>query len=424
LKFPSRSHTTLLLSLLISLTVLTACGGGGGGAEPAPAMAVSTAKTASVVQICPGQSADPTGEAPASAAIQACVDQIGANGTLELPPGTYLMSSQLRFTFPFTLRTKGLAGSTATCTQGADCATLKAAPSLAEKFGILFVGGPGVSVERFVLDHVTLDGNRAARLSGAARDQCVAGKNVYGFNASIESCTSCSVTYSASVNAVCGTGLAWSGSKATIERNVFANNGDNNTPFLWADGLSVVLADDSSIQENRFIDNSDVGFISFGSARTRILNNVVTQDKIKAFAGFMLDSLQTGDFSDSKISGNTVNCSPGKCFFAVNIGPSPWYPQNKPVFGGRFEGNTISGGTIGLNISGTRASPQLMYVGGNMLVGSYPAGRTACRHVGAVTSTAISRDPNIANSAIALGDNYLNQQTVFPLLQSTDNCIG
>ena len=429
LKFTSRPRTTLLLPVLLSLTVLTACGGGSGDAAPAtassaPSGAAAAVRTASLVQICPGQSADPTGEASASAAIQACVDQIGANGTLELPPGSYLMSSQLRFRFPFTLRTRGLAGSTATCTQGADCATLKASPLLAEKFGILFVGGEGVAVERFVMDHVTLDGNRAARLIGVARDRCVAGDNRYGFNASIESCTSCSVTYSASVNAVCGTGLAWSGSKATIERNVFANNGDNDTPYLWSDGLSVVLADDSSIQENRFIDNSDVGLISFGSARTRILNNVVTQDKIKAFAGFMLDSLQTGDFSDSTISGNTVSCAPGKCFFAVNIGPSPWYPKNKPVFGGRFEGNTISGGTIGLNISGTKASPQLMYVGGNMLVGSYPAGRTTCRHVGSVTSTAFSRDPNIANSAIALGDNYLNQQTVYPVLQSTDNCIG
>ena len=422
MKSPSLSRSSLLLPVLFCLAALTACGGGGG--ETAPATAAVPVKTASLIQICPGQSADPAGEAPASAAIQACVDQIGANGTLELPPGTYLMNSQLRFTFPFTLRTRGLAGSTATCTQGADCATLKASPLLAEVFGILFVGGKGVSVERFILDHVTLDGNRAARLNGAARERCVAGDNRYGFNASIESCTSCSVTHSASVNAVCGTGLAWSGSKATIERNIFANNGDNDTPYLWSDGLSVVLADDSSIQENRFVDNSDVGFISFGSARTRILNNVVTQDKVKAFAGFMLDSLQTGDFSDTKIAGNTVSCAPGKCFFGVNIGPSPWYPQNKPVFGGRFEGNTISGGTIGLNISGTAASPQLMYVGGNMLVGSYPGGRTTCRHVGTVTSTAFSRDPNIANAAVALGDNYLNQQTVYPVLQSTNNCIG
>lgn len=430
LKSPSPLRSTLFLPALLCLTVLTACGGGGGDSTPpsvatnTPTGAAAAVRTASVVQICPGQSADPTGETPASTAIQACVDQIGANGTLELPPGTYLMSSQLKVMFPFTLKTKGLSGSTATCTDGVECATLKASPLFAEKFGILLVGGEGLRVERFVMDHVTLDGNRAARLTGAARDQCVAGNNRYGFNATIENCSSCKVAYSASVNAVCGTAMAWNGNAAVIERNIFANNGENDAPSLWADGLSVVQADDSVIQENRFVDNSDVGFISFGSARTKIVNNVVTQAKAKAFAGFMLDSLVTGDFSDTQVSGNTVNCSPDKCFFAVNIGPAPWYPKNKPVFGGRFEGNTISGGTIGLNISGTAASPQMMYVGGNMLVGLYPAEKTACRSVGSVSSAAMSRDPNIANAAIALGDNYLNQQTVFPVLQSTDNCIN
>lgn len=359
----------------------------------------------------------------ASKAIQACIDQRGPGGSLALPAGTYLMTSQLKIVFPFTLQTQGLSGSTQTCTAGANCATLKAAPAFSERFGIIFVGGAG-SIDHFVLDHVTLDGNRAARLTGKARDGCISGDNRYGFNATVQNCSSCKMVYSASINALCGTGMNWAGNFATIENNIFANNGDHDAPSLWSDGLSVEMANDSSIQNNRLTDNSDVGLISFGAARSTIAGNVIAQANAEAFAGLMLDSLNTGDFSDTQIAHNTVSCSPGKCFFGINIGPRPWYPENKPVFGGSLKGNTITGGTIGLNVSGTMDGTQRMYVGDNNLLGSYPNDQVACRKAGTLVRSAFSRDPDLAQSAISLGTNYLNHVPIDPVLQSTDHCIN
>lgn len=420
------------LPVLLVSTVLAACGGSGG--QPATTTSVSTGsagnttvpapqpeRLAASIQICAGQSADPGGQVSASSAIQSCIDQIGAGGTLELPAGTYLMTSQLKLAFPFTLRTQGLLDSTQTCTDGANCATLKAAPSFADRYGILMLGGPG-AVERIVLDHVAVDGNRSARLSGPAYDACKKGSdNTYGFNVTVQNCSNCKVTYSASSNALCGTGMQWAGNGATIEHNIFARNGDHDAVPMWADGLTLHDSDDSSIQDNRMTDNSDVGLISFGSARTKIIGNVITQSGEGAFAALMLDSLRTGDYTGSRIAGNSVTCAPGKCFFAVNIGPDAWYPENRPVFGGRFEDNTISGGTIGLNIGGTSNTAQLMYVGGNNIFGSFSGARAACLYKGSPAQTAFSRDPY---SPVWLGDNFLNNVLVNPLLQSVDHCIA
>lgn len=422
------TRTKTALTGLLCAMALAACGGGGDA--PTSTSAAISAKTATpthtaaTIQICSGQSADPTGQVAASAAIQACIDQAGPGGSLELPAGTYLMDSQLRVVFPFTLRTQGLSASTRTCTDGADCATLRAAPSFGERYGILFVGANGAQVERFVLDHVTLDGNRAARLTGAARDACVSGgnNNSYGFNATVQNCSSCKLTYSASVNALCGTGMAWSGNGATIENNIFAHNGDHNAVSLWADGLSLQQSDDSAIRNNRMTDNSDVGLISFGAVRATITGNVITQSGAAAFAGFMLDSLESGNFTDSEIANNTVNCAAGQCFFAVNIGPGPWYPANKPVFGGRFHDNTISGGTIGLNVSGTGGDAQLMYIGGNLLLGAFSNSQTACLRSGNPAQAALSVDP--LRSPVVLGQNYLNNAPVNAVMQSTDHCIN
>jgi hypothetical protein len=376
-----------------------------------------------LVQICAGQSADKTGLAPASPAIQACIDKIGPGGVLELPAGTYLMTSQLRVTFPFTLRTQGLAGSTRVCTEGAECATLKAAASFSDRYGILFVGSQG-AVDHFVLDHVTLDGNRSARLAGVARDGCVKTSNTYGFNATVQNCSSCSMTYSASVNALCGTGMSWGGNFATIEHNVFARNGDHDTTALWSDGLSLVQANDSSVSKNHLIDNTDVGLISFGAARAKVEGNVIDQIRAEAFAGLMLDSLESGDFTDSSIADNKINCAAGKCFFAVNVGPRPWYPQNKPVFGGSLKGNTITGGVIGLNISGTSDVSQVMYVGLNIFLGSYLNETATCRGIGTLVHSAFSMDPDLAHAVVLLGQNFLNQVPIDPLMQSTDHCIN
>lgn len=428
MKFLPIALTKLSLPALLCAMALAACGGGAdvqtNTSSSVTAGHAAMSPNAANIQICAGQTVDPTGQVSASAAIQACISQTGAGGILELPPGTYLMSSQLRIAFPFTLRTKGLSASTQTCTDGADCAILKAAPAFSERFGLLLVGGDDAPVDHVVLDHVTLDGNRSARLGGASREACIKGgeNNRYGFNATVLNCTSCKMVYSASVNALCGTGMAWTGNSATIDNNIFAHNGDHDTLSLWADGLSLGEANDSSIRNNRMTDNSDVGLVSFGSARTKITGNVITQSGATAFAGLMLDSLYSGDFTDSDIANNSVNCAAGKCFFGVNIGPGPWYPENKPVVGGSFRDNTINGGTIGLNVSGTSGTAQTMSIGGNAIFGSFSNAPTACRNTGMPAQVALSLDP--LHAPVTLGQNYLNGAPVDAVLQSTEHCIN
>lgn len=426
--------TSLALSVLV-LATTTACGGGSDTATKTPidlapatpvvAVPVEAGPVAPMVQLCSGVTADSSGVQPASTAIQTCIDKLGSNGTLALPAGTYLVDTQIKIVHPFTLTTKGLETSTRTCTDGAACATLKAAPAFSEQHGILLVGGAAAQVSNVTIDHISIDGNRAARLESEALKACVANKNTFGFNATVKNCTTCKFTYSSSTNAVCGTALVWTGTFSTIDNNIFANNGNHFVPSTWADGLSMEKADDSSVQNNRFIDNSDIGMISFGSARTVIKGNIIIQENTPAFAGMMLDSLFSGDFTDALVTENTVKCAPSKCFFAFNIGPSPWYPQNKTVTGGRVINNSISGGNIGLSISGVDARLQTMLVENNNVLGTYDKTVSVpCLRQGSVTTSAVTVDPDSSRTVFTLGVNYNNNLTVEPTRQTIDHCIN
>jgi len=386
---------------------------------------VAMAAPAAMVDICPGQQADNSGAVPASAALQACIAAAGAGGTLELPPGTYLLDKQLAITFPFTLRTKGLQGSSATCTLDTPCATLKAAPEFSDRYGLIAVGTDDSQVRHVNLDHIALDGNRIARLKGHAHAQCLTGGhgNSWGFNARMKNCTECTLTYSSSSNTLCGTAMEWWGDGATIAHNAFLNNGNRHLVHEWADGLSMHLSNHSTVRGNRFVDNSDVALISFGAHHTMFENNTIHQVKMPAFAGLMLDSLDTGDFTDSVVTGNVIDCAPGMCDFAVNIGPRPWYPDNQAVFGGKVTGNTIRGGTLGMNIAGVKAGGQPMEIAGNKFEGKWSRQPVTCfKAVRAVLSTPLSRDPK--HAAIKLGRNYLNRVPLEPHNQSTDHCIN
>ncbi|GAB2851174.1 hypothetical protein GCM10027277_19320 [Pseudoduganella ginsengisoli] len=377
------------------------------------------------VEVCPGQQADATGAAPAAAAIQACINQAGAGGTLELPKGTYLLDQQLKITFPFTLRTQGLAGVHATCTLDTECATLKAAPGFSAPHGLVSVGADDQHVNHVTLDHVTLDGNRAARLTGTAHEQCLKGGhgNAYGFNARMKNCTNCTMTYSASMNALCGTGMEWWGDHATIENNAFINNGNRRIVLEWADGLSMHLSNHTVVRGNRFTDNSDIGLIFFGSSHSVVENNVIRQEKMPAFAGLMLDSLDTGDFTDTTVSGNIIDCAPGMCDFGVNIGPRPWYPENLELVGGTVTGNTVRGGLIGMNVAGIRKTGQAMYIGGNFFEGKWNKAAVKCfKPILSVVSVPLSRDPKFA--PVKWGRNFQNNVEINPLVQSTDHCIN
>ena len=131
------------------------------GAFP-PNVAIAVSAT-----LCPGVSVIPDGTTDLGPAIQTCINNAPAGGTLDLPPGTYGIGTQVAINKPFTLRTQGLAGTTWDCeTSFINCAVLKALPSFnANVGGFLTVDW----TNNVTFDHLVLDGNRSARLGTHGR---------------------------------------------------------------------------------------------------------------------------------------------------------------------------------------------------------------------------------------------------------------
>jgi hypothetical protein len=329
--------------------------------------------TAPPVTLCPGVAVTPDGTSDLGPAIQSCIDHLPAGGTLSLPPGLYGIATQVVISKPLTLQTQGLSGSPASCeAAGAGCAVLQALPSFSSG------GGGLVAVEatrEVTLDHLVLDGNRAARLGSTAAAQCAAGNNRYGFNARMSDCASCRFTSSVSRNALCGSGLEFRGHDAVITGNVFRANGQNAVNNMWSDGLTVHYSDRATIADNLFVDNSDVALILGGGRGAVVRNNSISQPGQVVFAGLMLDNFNggtPGDFTGAVVSGNTIDCTAARnCHFGIELGPHPWYLSTS-ILAGDVHGNTVTAARQGINVegAGTAAAPLLLY--GNTVGGSAP----------------------------------------------------
>lgn len=294
---------------------------------------------------------DARGPLHAADVLQACIDRAPAYSSVEIPPGTYVLHRQVVVSSPLTIRTAGSADTGLSCvTEPARCAILMAGPDLRDPFGFLFLR----ATSNVVLEHLVLDGNRAARLSSPAARSCQLGRNAEGFNAAAVGCLRCALDDMVSRNALCGTAMVWSGAQASIRRSEFSANGDGTTPRMWADGLTLVYAPDSDIRENRFVDNTDIGLIVGYGARSRIEHNLILQRTQTAFAGLMLDNFNSnslGDFRGAVIASNIVDCGRQLCVFGIQVGPGPWYPSQN-IVGGEVHGNEVRGAKVGINVDG------------------------------------------------------------------------
>jgi hypothetical protein len=197
----------------------------------------------------------------------------------------------------------------------------------------------------------------AARLSSVAARWCPGFNNTFGFNAAVLECVSCGVDDVVSRNALCGTGMEWSGAQASIQRSAFLSNGDATTDGMWSDGLTVLYAPDSEIRLNQLVDNSDVALILGYGPRSRVEEDTVVQRTRSAFAGIMLDNFDSddlsfrGDFRDAAIVNNTVDCGAQLCVFGIQAGPRPW-DATRNIIGGDLHQNTIRGAKVGINVDG------------------------------------------------------------------------
>jgi nitrous oxidase accessory protein NosD len=296
---------------------------------------------------------DARGPFAAADVIQECINRAPAFSSIEIPPGTYLLTHQIVVSTPLTIRTAGSGGTSLSCAGGSDqCAILAAAPNLLTTWGLVVVW----STNNVTLEHVVIDGNRAARTASTAAEFCLTRGNVFGYNASVVDCLNCGLDDVVSRNALCGTGMVWSGAQATIQRSAFLANGDR-AAGLWSDGLTLIYAPRSVIRANEFVDNSDVALIMGYGVQSRVEQNVVLQRTQSAFAGLMLDNFNSndlsvrGDFRGAVIANNTVDCGPQLCAFGIQVGPHPWYPT-KNIVGGELRDNQVLGAKIGINVDG------------------------------------------------------------------------
>lgn len=344
--------------------------------EDSPVVMVNVAAQGGTVELCPGVMVDISGGTGVASAVQQCVNATAPGGTLLLPAGVYLMDAQLVLANAITLQTSGLAGNGATCLQGASCAVLRAAAGLNVSGGIVRL----TSAAGVILDHLVVDGNRAARLGSAAATQCAAGANTYGFNALADNCAGCSFTHSASVQALCGSGFVWVGDNATVTHSFIANNGDHNTTNMWADGLTLLRSASAVVEDNRFEDNSDVDLILGGSTNASVRRNTVVHAGQPSFAGLMLDNFNAstpGDFTGTTVEANSIQCANHLCDFGVEVGPSPWYASAN-ILGGTVTGNTVINAKQGINVAGagTAASPLVLF--GNTASGAGASATFLC----------------------------------------------
>jgi len=302
------------------------------------------------VMVCHLDSRGPYGVADA---LQECITRAPAYSSVEIPPGVYVLHRQVVVTTPLTIRTAGTRGSSVSCTTAPDqCASLVAAADFIDPWGVLLVR----STNNVTIEHMVIDGNRAARGGSRAVRLCLDGHNTFGFNATVLDCFSCGLADVLSRNAVCGTGMVWVGGNASIQRSTFQANGDSATS-MWSDGLTVLYAPQSAIVDNEFVDNSDVALIFGYAVSSRIERNVVRQRAQPAFAGLMLhnfnprDPRTGGDFRGAVVANNTIDCGPQLCVFGMQIGPGLWN-THVIVVGGDVHDNVVRGAKVGINVDG------------------------------------------------------------------------
>jgi hypothetical protein len=171
-----------------------------------------------------------------------------------------------------------------------------------------------------------VDGNRYNRLNSRAAQDCAAGSNYAGHNAVFSGCDSCSFVSSVTMFAVCGTGMAWVGNGSRFQDSVASHNGDHYTHNMWSDGLTLNQASPAVVQNNLFIDNSDINLILGSGSDSDVSGNVIFELQNGAFGGVMFDNFNgntDGNFIGMNFHNNVIDCN-GRCDFGLELGPHPW----------------------------------------------------------------------------------------------------
>lgn len=338
---------------------------------------VPTPPNPSQVTLCPGVVVDATGATDVSASVQQCIDSLSAGGTLAFPAGIYGLANQIVIKQGVTLRSAAIAlNDQRICAYSQNipiggCATLRALPGCCQSGGMLFINS---GVSNFVMNHMIMDGNRAARINTPQSALCInGGDRSPAYNAHSSGCQNCSFVRMASINALCGTGFEYVGDSCLFDSNAFMNNG-NHYDGRWSDGLTLLQCQNGNLRNNVFQDNTDVNLIMGCGAGTVVTNVKVHMVGQACFAGFMMDNFNggtCGNYAGAQISRLRIECGTQQCDFGVNLGPHAWY-QSAPITGGTVSGVKVIGAKQGVNCggAGTQASPVTLV---NLNIGPVPS---------------------------------------------------
>lgn len=284
-----------------------------------------------------------------------CIHQTKPGGIINIPPGHYKIMNKIHIDRSVFIQSMYFDGKPACSPRlEANCAVLEVGSLPASSS---FLGGMPIEIEE---NNVSLHsliieggGNRSKDwekricldesirpLAGGIR---VKGNNFHMTNVVLR-------------NFSCYTALeVTAGVKGlSVKDSLIGPNGQHDIRMMWADGITVHDAADAVIQNNAFLDNTDVQLIFGGCTGCIVSKNQFRHSssfRHASFAELMIHAWSgtSGNFSGSLISQNDIDCGQSKrCGYGIMVGGEPWYPAK--TFGGTVSANKVSNAQLGINV--------------------------------------------------------------------------
>jgi Domain of unknown function (DUF4214) len=292
----------------------------------------------------------------ASDDLQACIDAVPANQTLNLPPGIASIRKTIYVRKPIALQTDGKKdGQLCESTDSHTCFEIRALGDTntgGGSEGLLSMESDGVQ-----LLSIVVNGNKTARIDSSSSTECKT-NNGWGTNLHMRGKN----TLVAGVvikNGLCGTGFYVERvENSRIVGNAFIENGYHRYAAdggHFMDGMTVHMGINSEFSANAFIDNTDVDLI-FGNCVSCKVNSNRFTHRTDALAGsfvalmFNRFSQKTdldGNYTGTEVANNSIDCGPERnCGIGLYLGSEMW--NTGPIHGGYFHDNTITNARNGL----------------------------------------------------------------------------
>ena len=298
-------------------------------------------------------------EEDASQVLQACIDSMTVGGVLEILPGNYTLGTSIKISKAIVIKTRGISTDAPTCTgyNAPRCATFRAAATLGDNVtspnqhsqfsAVMFYNPPRINGVTF--DHIVLDARRELRGSSEGV-RCTNGKyspTVFLNGPNIK------IRKSVIQNTFCGShAIIVAAKNLEITDSIFENAGTHSGP--WADGVTVLSAEDAVVARNQFRNNTDIDLIFGGCPNCTIELNRVTHSggfASSSFGSIMMHAWPntSGDYTGTTVSDNYVDCGGLGCGQAFIVGSLGWY-TTQVTRGFRFAGNVAVNAPAGFVI--------------------------------------------------------------------------